>query len=104
MVEREAYSHEVISFGFWFGDDNVLAPAFYSYTAPEPAGLDQEPLAPASASWQESNGAHMALLMYEDVRMKDNARAIILEFLESAYTAGATRADWRIDDLAYAKN
>lgn len=39
MVESEAYSHEVISFGFWFGDDNVPAPAFYSYTAPEPAGL-----------------------------------------------------------------
>src|SRR5207237_5689538 len=39
MVTREAYTHEVISFGFWFGDDNVPAPAFYSYTAPEPAGL-----------------------------------------------------------------
>ena len=41
MVTREAYSHEVISFGFWFGDDkpnSVAAPAFYSYTAPKPDG------------------------------------------------------------------
>lgn len=35
-VTREAYSREVISAGFWFGDDSVPAPAFYSYTAPEP--------------------------------------------------------------------
>ena len=38
-VTREAYSREVISFGFWFGDDRFAEPAFYSYTAPEPAGL-----------------------------------------------------------------
>ena len=52
MVTREAYSHEVISFGFWFGDDKTVpAPAFYSYTAPEPAGLTDEPLMPDAAQW-----------------------------------------------------
>lgn len=35
-VTREAYSREVVSFGFWFGDDSFAEPAFYSYTAPEP--------------------------------------------------------------------
>lgn len=95
MVEREAYSHEVISFGFWAGDKKTVpAPAFYSYTAPEPAGLADEPLSPDSANWAESNGAHMALLMYEDVRNSDDPRATVLEFLESAYRAGAKRADW----------
>lgn len=95
MVEREAYSHEVISFGFWFGDDKgVPAPAFYSYAAPEPAGLAEESLSPASATWAESNGSHMALLMYDAVRTLDNPREVILEFLESAYQAGAKRAGW----------
>ena len=37
-VTQEAYSHEVISFGFWAGDDTVGDAAYYSYTAPEPAG------------------------------------------------------------------
>ena len=37
-VTREAYSHELISFGFWPGDQKVQEPTFYSYT-PEPAGL-----------------------------------------------------------------
>lgn len=100
MVEREAYSHEVISFGFWFGDDRVPAPAFYSYTAPEPAGLTEEPLSPAAAIWAESNGAHLALLMYDDIRMVTDPPKTVLDFLESAYRAGAKRSDWDIKAFA----
>lgn len=100
MVEREAYSHEVISFGFWFGDDKTVpAPAFYSYTAPEPADLAEEPLSPAAAKWADSNGAHMALLMYDAARVSDDPREAILEFLESAYQAGAKRAGWDAEQL-----
>ena len=33
-VTREAYSRDVISFGFWFGDPTYPRPAFYSYTSP----------------------------------------------------------------------
>lgn len=96
MVTREAYSHEVISFGFWFGDDkSVPAPAFYSYTAPEPAGLTEEPLQPATASWNTEKGA-MALLMYDDARNSADPRKTVLDFLESAYRAGATRAGWDV--------
>jgi hypothetical protein len=94
MVTREAYSHEVISFGFWFGDDNVPAPAFYSYTAPEPAGLSDEPLSPPPAKWVDSNGAHLALLMYDDIRELPNVRGVVLDFLESAYSAGTRLALW----------
>ena len=102
MVTREAYSHEVISFGFWFGDDkpnSVAAPAFYSYTAPEPAGLADEPLSPSKAKWVDSNGAHLALMMYDDVRELRNAREIILDFLESAYQAGGKKAGWPLGEL-----
>jgi Family of unknown function (DUF5996) len=99
MVTREAYSHEVISFGFWFGDDkmnSVPAPAFYSYTAPEPAGLADEPLSPTS-SWVEVNNSHMGLLMYDDARAAANPRNAVLEFFESAYQAGARRAEWDVE-------
>ena len=98
-VEREAYSHEVISFGFWFGDDNVPAPAFYSYTVPEPEGLADVTLSPDTAYWQESNGSHMALLMYEQASGAEDPRGTILEFLESAYEAGAKKADWNIEEF-----
>lgn len=98
-VESEAYSHEVISFGFWFGDDRVPAPAFYAYVAPEPAGLADEPLVPSTANWAESNGAHLALLMLDDARNSVNPRATVLDFLESAYQAGARTAGWDTDEL-----
>lgn len=100
LVEREAYSHEVTSFGFWFGDDKVPAPAFYAYAAPEPAGLAEEPLTPKSAKWAESNGSHLALLMYEDVRSSTDPRDTVLEFLESAYQAGAKKAGWNIEHFS----
>lgn len=101
MVTREAYSHEVISFGFWFGDDRTVpAPAFYSYTAPEPAGLTDEPLRPESAFWNTDKGA-MALLMYEDVRKSENSRGLVLDFLESAYQAGGSKAGWDTQSFQY---
>ena len=33
-VNREAYSHEVVWFGFWAGDENVREPAYYSIRPP----------------------------------------------------------------------
>jgi hypothetical protein len=98
-VTREAYCYEVISFGFWFGDDNVPEPAFYSYTAPEPAGLLDEPLRPSQARWIESRGAHLALLRYDDARAAADPRATVLDFYESAYRAGAARAGWDVERL-----
>ena len=98
-VTREAYCREVISAGFWFGDDTFPAPAFYSYTSPEPVGLDKEPLHPAEAHWVESRGAHLAVLAYDDARAMADPRATVLDFYESAYRAGAVLAGWDIEGL-----
>ena len=38
-ITREAYSHEVISAGFWPGGGDIKGAAFYAYAAPEPAGF-----------------------------------------------------------------
>ncbi|MGP8297314.1 DUF5996 family protein [Streptomyces inhibens] len=99
-VTREAYSREVISFGFWFGDDTFAQPAFYSYTAPEPAALAEEPLAPASARWVARNNSHLAVLPYDEARAESDPLAAVLAFYASAYRAGAGRAGWDIDRLA----
>jgi hypothetical protein len=85
----EAYSHEVISFGYWPGDPEVRFPAYYSYTAPEPEGLADRPLAPEGAWWQELPTSHMALLRYDDVRGAVDPREALLDFLHSAFDAGA---------------
>ena len=100
-VSREAYSHELISFGFWAGDSTVRRPTFYSYTAPEPDGLTEEPLRPAGARWDAPYGSSsFALLDYDEVRAAPDPREALLAFLQSAYEAGARRAGWDTAKLA----
>jgi hypothetical protein len=99
-VTREAYSHEVISFGFWPGDHTVREPAFYSYAAPEPAGLAEQPLRPEAARWRQPYGqTYFAFLPYETVRTADDPRETLLGFLQSAYDAGSTLAGWDRESL-----
>ena len=100
-VTAEAYSHEVIAFGFWPGDPRRTPfPAFYSYTAPEPAGLADTVLAPADAAWQDTGNGHLAVLPYDAVRASDDPHATLLAFFESAYQGGARSAGWDIDAFA----
>ena len=99
VLEKDTYSHEQISFGFWAGDKNVPEPMYYSYTYPSPKGIDEEILQPKEAKWQDSNGSPMALLNYEAVKNSSNPRKAVLDFLESAYQAGAKRANWNIEEL-----
>ena len=98
-VNREAYSHEVISFGFWAGDQNVREPSYYSYTAPEPAGLRERALRPDEAFWSEQPNGSLALLSYEAVRTAPDSKATLLSFLESAYQAGAEASGWDRGEL-----
>ena len=74
--------------------------AFYAYTAPEPAGLAEEPLEPEAAWWDRRDGSHLAVLRYDDARTADDPRATVLDFYESAYQAGARLAGWDIQRLA----
>ena len=100
-VTAEAYSHEVIAFGWWPGDDRTTPfPAFYSYTAPEPDGLRDKPLEPAEAQWQAVGAGSLAVLPYDAVRAAPDPAATLLAFYESAYRAGAAAAGWDIAALA----
>ena len=99
-VTREAYSHELISFGFWPGDDNIPEPAFYAYAAPEPPGLREHDLQPAEARWLEGPTGTLALLSYDEIRTAADPRRRLLAFLQSAYEAGVKEAGWPADELA----
>ncbi len=103
-VTREAYSHEAISHGFWPGqrasgaveraasDGTIHAPAFYSYTAPEPSGLSEAPVRPGKAFYSRSMKEFV--LLYEDVRQAGSPKDTLMEFLQSTYDAGADLAKW----------
>jgi hypothetical protein len=98
-VTREAYSHEVISFGFWAGDATVPVPTYYSYTWPEPSGLPEQSLRPAQAAWVETGSTHQARIGYDEIRTAESPRRALLDFLQSAYEAGARTAEWDLDGL-----
>jgi hypothetical protein len=99
-VDREAYSHNVVSFGFWAGDPNVREPTFYAYASPEPDGLRAQALRPDDAHWAERVGGSLALLPYAAVRNAPDPRSTLLAFLESAYQAGAGLGGWDRRELA----
>ncbi len=96
-VNGEAYSHEVISHGFWFGGDwpiggRMPEAIFYAYAVPEPAGFRDARVEPSGARYDDT--LHEYVLPYERVRTSADPDAAVRAFLRSTYEAGADRAGW----------
>lgn len=91
-IQREAYSHEVMSVGFWPGNGGYGAAAFYAYAAPVPAGLAEAAIGPAAAGWDKGLGEF--LFKYDDMRAEASPEEALLEFLQSSYEACAGVAKW----------
>jgi len=89
---REAYSHEVISHGFWPGGGPMPEPVFYAYAVPEPAGLKEARVEPDAAYYHRDMGEF--LLPYEAVRTAAHPEQAITSFIESTYDRAATLANW----------
>jgi hypothetical protein len=96
-ITKEAYSHEVISHGWWPGQGPLGKPAFYSYTAPAPDGLADATIRPEKGFYSKDMGEF--LLFYDDVRTAEDPDATLMEFLESTYEAGADLANWPRQEL-----
>ena len=91
-MTREAYSHEVISAGFWPGNGGFGEAAFYCYAAPVPDGLAERKIRPALAYWDSNLGEF--LLRYGDLRLQPSPDDSLLAFLDSTYDAAADAANW----------
>jgi hypothetical protein len=91
-IQREAYSHEVISAGFWPGNGGYGAASFYCYAAPVPEGLAEAKVQPAAAAWDKALGEF--IFKYDDVRAEAFPEEALMEFLDSAYAAAADAAKW----------
>lgn len=88
---QEAYSHEVISHGFWPGGNGVQA-MLYAYAAPEPAGFSEAKAKPAAAFY--SSEMKEFFLPYDAVRQSPSPEAALMDFCQSTYDAGANLAGW----------
>jgi hypothetical protein len=95
LMTREAYSHEVISHGWWPGNKDMEA-AFYSYTTPEPPGLsnvvNEGKILPAETFY--SAEMKEFFLLYDDVSSAASPEKALLDFCQTTYEAGANLANW----------
>jgi Family of unknown function (DUF5996) len=91
-VTREAYSHEVISAGFWPGNGGFGEAAFYCYAAPAPKGLEATAIQPAKAGYNKALSEFIYL--YDDLLREPSPEEALLTFLQSSYEAGATLGQW----------
>jgi hypothetical protein len=95
-IQAEAYSHEVISAGFWPGNGGYGRAAFYCYAAPVPEGLDK---AVISGTGTFSTKLGEFILDYDDARLASDPVDAVLEFLEGTYSAAANAAQWDRQNL-----
>jgi hypothetical protein len=90
-IQAEAYSHEVISAGFWPGNGGYGQAAFYSYAAPIPDGLQETKIDGPGAF---NRGIGEFLLNYSDVLHSSNPQTTVMDFLHNTYAAAANAAGW----------
>ncbi|MGB6431005.1 MAG: DUF5996 family protein, partial [Candidatus Acidiferrales bacterium] len=90
-IQAEAYSHEVISAGFWPGNGGYGQAAFYSYAAPVPEGLGEEKILGPGAF---NRGMGEFLLNYSDVLRSSDPQTTVMDFLQNTYAAAADAAGW----------
>jgi hypothetical protein len=89
-IQAEAYSHEVISAGFWPGNGGYGQAAFYAYAAPVPEGLEQTTL----RSGRFDPVLREFILDYDDARSAADPVDTVFEFLSDTYSAAANAARW----------
>jgi len=92
---RDAYSHEVISAGFWPGAEALPEPVFYAYAVPEPAGFKDARVQPDAAYYHAGLGEF--ILPYESVRKAVSPQRALASFVESTYERGAALGGWSPD-------
>jgi hypothetical protein len=90
-IQAEAYSHEVISAGFWPGNGGYGRAAFYAYAAPVPEGLNKVVLQ-GKGGFNPQIGEF--LLDYADVQKASDPAQTVLTFLQETYSAAADLAKW----------
>lgn len=96
VITKEAYSHCVISHGFWPGSRSVQEPAFYAYAAPEPEGFKRASVAPGA---YYDTTFSIFVLPYETVRSAASPADDLAAFLQKTYTTAAELAGWKRSEL-----
>jgi hypothetical protein len=91
-IRRNAMNAELIEMGWWAGSAAYPRPAFYAFTYPQPAGIEDVAIRPASARWDATMGEF--ILDYDQLRRSNDPDGDLLAFFRSTFRAGSARAGW----------
>lgn len=91
-VMKEAYSHEVMSCGFWPGSDQYPHAIFYSYAYPTPDGFAEAIIKPDAAFFNKDLGEFV--LHYDEVQKAADPETILMSFLHSSFEAASQLGGW----------
>lgn len=91
-IRRNAMNEELVEVGWWSGSAAYPRPAFYSFTYPQPEGLENARVSPSASRWDSAMGEF--IFDYDDLRNSKDPDGDLLSFFESTYKAGAERAGW----------
>jgi Family of unknown function (DUF5996) len=89
-IRRNGMDRAQIECGWWAGSDAYPKPAYFSFTYPQPEGIESAVL--PLGRWEAALG--LFLIDYSDVRGAGDPAAELMGFFESAYEAGAAAAGW----------
>lgn len=92
-LRRNAMDESQVEIGWWAGNEIYPRPAYFSFTYPQPEGIEKGKVFPKAAHW---DGALSEFILdYEDVRLSKNPEKDLLDFFESTYQVGAKKSGWR---------
>lgn len=91
-IRRNAMDVAQVEAGWWSGNEQYTKPAYFSFTYPQPAGIEQAKIQPAAGHWNNTLGEF--ILDYDDVRKSKQPEQDLLAFFDSTYQAGAKLANW----------
>jgi hypothetical protein len=85
--------------GFWPGNDESPAAAFYAYLVPQPANCVSARVEPPQCLWVESLGEWV--LPYDSLRTMDDPGKAVLDFLSSVHRFAISDAGWDAEAHRY---
>jgi hypothetical protein len=91
-IRRNAMNEELVEVGWWSGSTAYPKPAFYSFTYPQPHGIETAQVSPSASRWDSAMGEF--LFDYDDLRKSRDPDGDLLSFFESTYHAATERAGW----------
>ncbi len=95
IIYRRSADAVQICTGFWPGHEQFPQPAFFAYLYPKPDTIEDVPVQPDEASWDQQLGEF--ILPYDAVRSSADPARVIRTFLDSTYEACASAGGWSSD-------